>query len=226
MSRKSSRLNPPLTRRLHENRLPHNAWLHLPPLAHRQVRWVGGHVRHAASLERHAARATLINMSWAETYAACFDLGGELPKTHGDQSHHKHTPALNISWGSARLLKHVIMKHLTLIDSCCRAPSAAPLNFPNTSTFFSSQYLLHGESWEKDRKSLLPAPLPQKKWCHELHDECFRAANTPPVLFISFIWQVEQQWQMHRTKHWIHESDRIWHNDRRQERLEAFFFFL
>lgn len=51
--------------------------------------------------------------SWDEAHAVCFDLGGELQKTHSDQRHRKHTPALNISWGSAGLLKHVIMKHLT-----------------------------------------------------------------------------------------------------------------
>lgn len=50
------------------------------------------------------------------------DRGGRLQKTgeaDSDQSQHQHTSAFNFSWGSAGLLKHVIIKYQTLIDICC-----------------------------------------------------------------------------------------------------------
>lgn len=78
--------------------------------------------------------------------------------------------------------------------------------------------------WSEIMSALTTPPPPKKKmmqwspwWV------LYSQPNTPPVLFICFIWQVEQRWQMHRTKQRIHESERIWHDDRRQERLEAFF---
>lgn len=53
----------------------------------------------------------------------------------------------------------------------------------------------------------------------------YSTVNIPPRTFIChccFTCQTKRQWQMHRTKHWIPESERIRHDDTKEERLEGF----
>lgn len=55
----------------------------------------------------------------------------------------------------------------------------------------------------------------------------YSRVNTPPLCFIyrcCFTCQTKQQWQMHRTKCWMPESQRIRHSDTGAKRQDVFFF--
>lgn len=172
---KSSCLNLLLTRRLHKNRLLHNAWFHPPAWAQRQVRRLRGRVQHPASSEQHAV-CTLINKSvgYTPVFSGAIivldqrirpDVSPGLKhmlsalilakKTQGDQSHHKHTPASILQGDSAGLLKHVIMKCLTLIDFCCQALFSVTSNSPNLQLSIFSALV----GWESCEEEVIRNPV-------------------------------------------------------------------
>lgn len=182
VSRKSSCLNLPLTRRLHKNRLPHNAWLHPPARAQRQVWRSRGRVQHAASSEGHAACATLINKSSGYTsvfLGAIMVVERKRPRAIKDPT---NTPLLYISWGQCWITK--TCHHETPDLDWFLLPSDIRSNFelpkpPAVNFFcFCQMRKLRGES---DQKSCL---LP-KRWCNGRHDERFTDRQRLHLVYLS-----------------------------------------
>lgn len=134
-----------------------------------------------------------------------------------------NTPLLYISCGQCWITK--TCHHETPDLDWFLLPSAVCSNFelpkPPATIFFCTCWMR--KVWEgSDQKSCLLS-LP-KKWCKELHDECFTAGRRLHLVYLSASSGRWSSSDRCTTKHWIQESERIWHNDRRQEKLEAFSF--
>lgn len=131
-----------------------------------------------------------------------------------------NTPLLYISWGQRWITK--TCHHETPDLDWFLLPSAVRSNFelpkPPAINFFCTCWMRKLQGGSDQKSCLLSLP---KKWCNDLHDECFTGGRRLHPVYLSASSGSSDR---STTKHWILESDRIWRNDRRQERMEAFSF--
>lgn len=129
-----------------------------------------------------------------------------------------NTPLLYISWGQCWITK--TCHHETPALDWFLLPSAVRSNFeipkPPAINFFCTFCWMRKLWGGSDQKSsLLSFPQKMMQWTPRW--VLYSRAKTPPGLFISFIWQVEQQWQKHNKtlNTWIRENLTQWQETRK-----------